>query len=94
MLLSWALFPLVLAALGLGWGSLVEWACGARAATALTIPLGLAAVICVAAMLTAFSPTAVAAGPVAAAGGLAGLAAPGGARGSLRRRWSRRSGSC
>src|SRR5579862_595321 len=74
MVLSWALFPLVLAALGLGWGSLVEWACGSRAASALTIPLGLAAVICVAALLTAFSPTAGAAGPVAAAGGLAGLA--------------------
>jgi hypothetical protein len=74
MILSWALFPIVLAALGLGWGSLVEWACGSRAATALTIPLGLAAVICVAALLTAFSPTAAAAAPVAAAGGLAGLA--------------------
>ncbi len=74
MILSWVLFPLVLAALGLGWGSLVEWVCGARAASAITIPLGLAAVIVVAALLTAFSSTAAAAAPVAAAGALAGLA--------------------
>jgi hypothetical protein len=74
MALSWILFPIVLAALGLGWGSLVEWAAGGRGANALTIPLGLAAVVVVAGILTAFSATAQAAGPVAAAGGLAGLA--------------------
>ena len=32
MILSWVLFPLVLAALGLGWGALVEWAAGERSA--------------------------------------------------------------
>ena len=47
MILSWVLFPLVLAAVGLGWGSLVEWAGGGRGAGALTIPLGLAGAIVV-----------------------------------------------
>ena len=28
MILSWVLFPLVLAALGLGWGALIEWGAG------------------------------------------------------------------
>ena len=30
MILSWVLFPLVVAAVGLGWGSLVEWLGGGR----------------------------------------------------------------
>ncbi len=54
MILSWVLFPLVVAAVGLGWGSLVEWLSGGRGAGALTIPLGLAAAIVVAALLTQF----------------------------------------
>src|SRR5579863_5250556 len=74
MILSWALFPLVLAALGLGWGALVEWAGGERELGALAIPLGLAAAIVVAALLTIASATAPAAAPVVAAGGLVGLA--------------------
>ena len=74
MILSWALFPLVLAALGLGWGALVEWAGGERDVGALAIPLGLAAAIVVAALLTISSATAPAAAPLVAAGGLAGLA--------------------
>ena len=74
MILSWALFPLVLAALGLGWGALVEWAGGERELGALAIPLGLAAAIVVAALLTISSATAPAAAPVVAAGGVAGLA--------------------
>ena len=37
MILSWALFPLVLAAVGLGWGALVEWAGGGRELGALTV---------------------------------------------------------
>ena len=73
MILSWILFPLVLAALGLGWGALVEWASGERTLGALAIPLGLAAVIVVCALLTAFSGSAPAAAPVAAAGGALGL---------------------
>jgi hypothetical protein len=74
MILSWALFPLVLAAVGLGWGALVEWAGGEREVGALAIPLGLAAAIVVAALLTISSATAPVAAPVVAAGGLAGLA--------------------
>ena len=74
MILSWVLFPLVLAALGLGWGSLVGWAAGRRDLGALVIPLGLAAALVVAALLTVISATAPAAAPVAAAGGLIGLA--------------------
>jgi hypothetical protein len=74
MILSWVLFPLVLAALGLGWGSLVGWAAGGRDLGALVIPLGLAAALVVAALLTIIAATAPAAAPVAAAGGLIGLA--------------------
>jgi hypothetical protein len=74
MILSWALFPLVLAAVGLGWGALVEWAGGERELGALAIPLGLAAAIVVAALLTMFSASAPAAAPVVAVGAAAGLA--------------------
>jgi hypothetical protein len=42
LILSWVLFPLVLAAIGLGWGALVQWLAGERELGALTIPLGLA----------------------------------------------------
>ena len=73
MILSWVLFPLVLVAVGLGWGSLVEWAGGDRGAGALTIPLGLAAAIVVAALFTQFSFSAQAAAPVIAVIGGAGL---------------------
>ena len=74
MILSWVLFPLVLAAVGLGWGSLVEWAGGERELGALAIPLGLAAAIVVAAILTSWDGSAPAAVPVVVAGALAGLA--------------------
>jgi hypothetical protein len=74
MILSWALFPLALAAVGLGWGALVEWAAGERTLGALAIPLGLAAALAVAGLLTAWDVTAQAAAPVAAAGALVGLA--------------------
>ncbi|HXR13385.1 MAG TPA: hypothetical protein VN740_01915 [Solirubrobacteraceae bacterium] len=74
MILSWALFPLVMAAVGLGWGALVEWAGGERELGALSIPLGLAAAIVVAALFTAFDFSAQAAVPVVAGGALAGLA--------------------
>src|ERR1700689_3211902 len=74
MILSWVLFPLVMAAVGLGWGALVEWAAGERELGALSIPLGLAAAIVVAALLTAFDFSAQAAAPVVAIGALAGLA--------------------
>jgi hypothetical protein len=74
MILSWALFPLVLAAVALGWGSLVEWGAGTEQLGVLAIPLGLAAAIVVAAVFTAFSASAPAAAPVVAAGALLGLA--------------------
>jgi hypothetical protein len=74
MILSWALFPLVMAAVGLGWGALVDWAAGERELGALCIPLGLAAAIVVAALFTAFDFSAQAAAPVVAVGALAGLA--------------------
>jgi hypothetical protein len=73
MILSWALFPLVLAAVGLGWGALVEWAGGEREFGALTIPLGLAAAIVVAAIFTSWDFSARAAAPVVVVGALAGL---------------------
>ena len=74
MILSWALFPLVLAAVGLGWGALVEWGAGTREIGVMAIPLGLAAAIVVAALFTAFSFSAPAAAPVVAVGALFGLA--------------------
>jgi hypothetical protein len=73
MILSWVLFPLVLAAVGLGWGTLVEWAAGERTVGVLAIPLGLAAALVVAGIFTMFSFSAPAAAPVVAAGALGGL---------------------
>ena len=73
MILSWALFPLVLAAIGLGWGALVQWIAGERRLGALTIPIGLATAIVVAGVLTAFAGTASIAEPVTAIGALAGV---------------------
>src|SRR5579864_32340 len=74
MILAWVLLPLVLAAVGLGWGALVEWAAGSGSLGSYAIPVGLAAAIVVAALFTAWSTTAPAAAPVVAFGGLLGLA--------------------
>ncbi|HEX4466643.1 MAG TPA: hypothetical protein VH025_05610 [Solirubrobacteraceae bacterium] len=74
MVISWILFPLVLTALGAGWGVLVERAAGEQLADALLIPLGLAAALVLAGTLTTFDATAKTAVPVAAAGAIAGLA--------------------
>ena len=74
LILSWVLFPLVLALVAAGWGALVERAAGVRLGGALLIPVGLAAVIVVAGLLTAFEPTAKAATAVAAVGAVVGLA--------------------
>jgi hypothetical protein len=73
MILSWVLFPLILAAVGLGWGALVQWLAGERELGPLTIPLGLAAAIVIAGILTAFSATASIAAPITAIGALAGV---------------------
>ncbi len=73
LILSWVLFPLVLAGVGAGWGVLVERASGSQVAGALAIPLGLAAAIVLSSLLTAWSVSARAAIPVVAAGALVGL---------------------
>jgi hypothetical protein len=73
LILSWVLFPLVLAAVGAGWGAVVERGAGTRVDGALLLPLGLAAALVVAGTLTAFTATAPAAVPVVAVGAVAGL---------------------
>jgi hypothetical protein len=73
LVLSWAVFPLVLAAIGAGWGVLIERAAGARVNDALLLPLGLAGALVVAGTLTTFTPTAPAATPVVGVGAAAGL---------------------
>ena len=70
---SWVLFPLLLAAIGAGWGVLVERAAGAQVNDALLLPVGMAAALIVAGSVTAFSSTAPAAVPVVAVGAAAGL---------------------
>jgi hypothetical protein len=73
LIASWVAFPLLLAALGLGWGVLVERAAGMRVDNVLVIPLGLAAALVVAGTFTAFSATAPAATPIVASGAGIGL---------------------
>jgi hypothetical protein len=70
---AWVLFPLVLAAIGAGWGAIVERAAGGRVDGALLLPLGLAGALVVAGTLTAFAGTAAAAVPVVAVGAAGGL---------------------
>jgi len=73
LILSWVLFPLLLAAIGAGWGVLVERTAATRVNDVLLLPLGLAAALIVAGTLTTFSATAPAAIPVVAVGAAAGL---------------------
>jgi hypothetical protein len=73
LILSWVLFPLVLAALGLGWGVLAERAAGARLSGALLIPLGLATALVIAGTVTTIHPLARAAAPIVGVGAVAGL---------------------
>ena len=73
LILAWVFFPLVLAAVGAGWGALVERAAGSTLSGALMIPLGLAAVIVVTTLLTEWSLTAPATVWVVGAGTVAGL---------------------
>ncbi len=73
LILAWVLFPLVLAAIGAGWGVIVERASGAPINDALLLPVGLAAALVLAGTLTAFVGTAPAAVPVVAVGAVAGL---------------------
>jgi hypothetical protein len=74
-LLAWVAFPLALAALGLGWGALVEELSGTRLPSgALLLPVGLAAAIVVAGLFTTNSVTARFAVPVVAIVAIVGLA--------------------
>jgi hypothetical protein len=73
LVLSWILFPLVLAAIGVGWGTVAERLAGTLVQNELILPLGLAGALVVAGTLTAFSSTAPAAVWVVAAGALVGL---------------------
>jgi hypothetical protein len=73
MILSWVVFPLAMAAVGLGWGTLVEAVAGRRVNDALLIPLGLAAALVVAGTTTAFSAIAPATVTVTGVGTVAGL---------------------
>jgi hypothetical protein len=79
LILAWVVFPLVLAAVGAGWGVLVERAAGARLDDVILVPLGLAAALVVAGMLTTFTfsaPASITVVAVGAAAGLILLAAP------------------
>jgi hypothetical protein len=73
LVLSWVLFPLVMGAIGLGWGTIAERAAASRVNGALLVPLGWAAALVVAGTLAAFSDTAPAAAPVVGVGAAVGL---------------------
>lgn len=72
LLLAWVLFPLALAAVGAGWGTLLARVAGVRVG-ALLVPLGLAGALVLAALLTAWSPLAPSAVPVVGVGAAGGL---------------------
>jgi hypothetical protein len=72
--LAWVAFPVVLAAVGLGWGVLIEELSGARLASgALLVPVGLAGALVVAGLLTTNGVTAGLAVPVAGVVAVGGL---------------------
>lgn len=74
LICSWGLFPLVLALVGAGWGVLIQRLAGERIAGALLAPVGLAAALVVASLLTSWSVSAPASIAVVAAGAAAGVA--------------------
>jgi hypothetical protein len=74
LIVSWVLFPVLMAAIGAGWGVAVERAAGQRAGV-LLIPLGLAAALVAASLLTAWSVTAPAATPLVGVVAVVGLLA-------------------
>jgi hypothetical protein len=73
LILAWVVFPLALAAIGAGWGVIVELLAGRNLGNALLIPMGLAAALVVGGTLTAFSSTASAAVPIVGVGTVVGL---------------------
>lgn len=74
MFVSWLLFPLVLAALCLGCGLLLEAAVGRRLSAALLAPAGFAVIVVIAGLLTARGETASLATPAVVLCALAGVA--------------------
>ncbi len=74
MLISWLVFPLVLAALSAGWGWLLQAATRTRIPPALVPGAGMAAIVVAGQFLTIADATAELATPVIAAVGAAGLA--------------------
>ncbi len=82
LIVSWVLLPLVLAAVGAGWGVLTQRLAGVDVGV-LLVPLGLASALVVAALLTAWSTIAPAAVPVVGVGAVAGLAIGWPARGEF-----------
>lgn len=72
MIAAWVLFPLLLSAVGVGWGALVERAAGVRVGV-LLLPLGLAAALLVTSIATEWSATAPVAVPLVAVGAVVGL---------------------
>src|SRR4029079_12626741 len=73
LFLAWVVFPLVMFALCLGCGLLVERVAGVRLDGALLAPLGLATVIVIAGLCTNYSSTARFATPACVAVAIAGL---------------------
>ena len=91
LIVACVVFPLAMAAVGFGWGVLVELLAGRRLNDALLIPCGLAAALVVAGTTTAFSGTAPATVTVTGVGAVVGIVLALTGRRSLRagRCWSR-----
>ncbi|MHB8692813.1 MAG: hypothetical protein ACYDHH_16375 [Solirubrobacteraceae bacterium] len=70
---AWVVYPLVVLALGAGWGALIEKAAGTKLHGALLVPVGMVAVIVVSGFFTAFSGTASWATPICGVGAVIGL---------------------
>lgn len=73
MLVSWILFPLLLTALCVGCGFLLEWLTGRRLPGLLVAPAGLAVIVVLAAILTSRGETASLATPAVVIAALGGL---------------------
>ena len=73
MIISWILFPLLIALLCLGGGLLVERASGARLPGVLLLPLGFALIVCLTQVATEWDATAELAMPLVLVAAIAGL---------------------
>ncbi|MDE3070398.1 MAG: hypothetical protein KGJ43_06685, partial [Acidobacteriota bacterium] len=74
LVLAWVLFPLVMAGVGWGWGTLAERLAGTRLNDALLIPVGLGAALVLAGTIVAWPAIAPASVTVIGIGTVAGLA--------------------